>query len=54
MPDGVERILPFTFYNCDSLERADLPESVREIGESAFGFCSSMKENTNNCIIIGD
>ena len=32
------------FYECESLYEADIPESVTEIGDSAFSFCSSLEK----------
>lgn len=40
VPDGVEHIDSFAFYSCDGLEQVSLPESLREIGVSAFTMTS--------------
>ena len=43
VPNGVERIADFAFFNC-SIESVQMPEGVRSIGESAFYNCYSMRE----------
>jgi len=30
------------FYDCDSLERFDLPDTIKHIGERAFAYCTSL------------
>ncbi len=44
------------FYNCDSLEKIVIPNSVTSIGSSAFSLCSSLKSIVipNSVTTIGD
>ena len=44
LPEGVEEIDPFAFYECWNLRRIRLPESLRVIGRGAFRYCSSLTE----------
>ena len=48
--EGVTEIRPYAFYNCNSLERVELPETVETIGSYAFANCSNLVEvvTTNN------
>ena len=32
-----------TFWGCSGLKKIDIPDSVMEIGESAFGGCEGLK-----------
>ena len=48
--DGITEIRAYAFYNCKSLQRVELPESVETIGSYAFANCSNLVEvvTTNN------
>lgn len=48
--DGITEIRPYAFYNCASLQRVELPESVETIGSYAFANCHNLQEvvTTNN------
>lgn len=43
IPNGVERIGNYWFWNCD-IESVEIPISVREIGIEAFCYCSNLKK----------
>lgn len=40
IPDGTEKIASYAFCNNSILEKADLPDTVKEIGNHAFSGCS--------------
>lgn len=40
--EGLETISPYGFYNC-GIKELTLPDSVKEIGERAFGICTSLE-----------
>ena len=42
IPDGMESIPPYAFYNCDCLESVSIPDSVKTIGEGAFAGCDNL------------
>ena len=42
VPDKIERIEEKAFYFNDDIEKVTLPKSLRTIGKSAFGGCSSL------------
>lgn len=44
IPDTVENIGEFAFYDCDKLKKITIPETVKKIGEGAFMRCDSLKE----------
>ncbi|MBQ8749069.1 MAG: leucine-rich repeat protein [Clostridia bacterium] len=48
--EGVTEIRAYAFYNCHSLQRVELPETVETIGSYAFANCSNLEEviTTNN------
>ena len=48
--EGVTEIRAYAFYNCQSLQRVELPESVETIGSYAFANCMNLEEviTTNN------
>ncbi len=46
IPEGVETINKYAFYNCSALRSVKLPESCTTIGEYAFTYCSIL-ENVN-------
>ncbi|MDE6580428.1 MAG: leucine-rich repeat protein, partial [Ruminiclostridium sp.] len=41
-PDTVKRIGNYTFWECRSLEQADLPQNLITIGKGAFGQCEHL------------
>ena len=47
IPEGVTRIAKYAFYG-DDIISVTLPESLTEIGNSAFGNCYKLKEVYNN------
>lgn len=54
IPDGVEEIQKYAFYNCTALESVTIPESVRFIREYAFYNDASLKEvDLSNVELIG-
>ena len=48
--EGITEIRAYAFYNCHSLQRVELPETVETIGSYAFANCSNLEEviTTNN------
>ncbi|MBQ4071863.1 MAG: leucine-rich repeat protein [Clostridia bacterium] len=44
IPDGVETIDKYAFYNCRKLKSVTLPESCKTINERAFANCSILEE----------
>ena len=46
IPEGVEEIQKFAFYNCASLETVNLPSSIRFVRE--YAFCKNLKLKTIN------
>ncbi len=42
IPNGVEEIGKYAFYNCESVYTMLLPETVRFIGIGAFNYCSNL------------
>ncbi len=45
LPDNLTVLKGF-FYNCDNLKNIDLPETLLEVGSSAFSNCSSLESLT--------
>ena len=43
IPDGVESIPNFAFYQCRSITFLNIPSSVKSIGSSAFEDCTGLK-----------
>lgn len=43
LPDGLEKIGDYAFYNCRALEEIELPSSLIEIGYWAFSRCFNLK-----------
>ncbi len=43
MPDTIEQMDEYTFYNCTNLETVRLSGALRRISDDAFGECSSLK-----------
>ena len=56
IPDGVECVGPYAFYNCSSLTSVTMPDSVVSIGVEAFYNCSGLASVTigNGVTSIGD
>ena len=46
IPEGIEELRKFTFYNCKSLEKITLPSTLKKIGLSAFENCQSLEKVT--------
>ena len=44
IPEGCRRIRSGIFGNCSKLKKVIIPGSVKEIGDSAFTWCFSLKE----------
>ncbi len=42
IPEGVKKIAPYVFYNHNGLLSVSLPDSLLEIGESAFASCVNL------------
>lgn len=42
--EGITEIRSYAFYNCQSLQRVELPESVETIGSYAFANCRNLQE----------
>lgn len=54
IPDGVEEIQKFAFYNCTGLEKVVIPDSVKFIREYAFSKDESLNDiNLSNIQVIG-
>ena len=43
IPEGVQGIESFAFYECENLETINIPSSMREIGELAFFNCYKLR-----------
>lgn len=55
IPDGVETIEKFAFYNSEILRKVTLPETCKKIGQSAFENCGMLESvNFDNVSIISD
>ena len=50
IPDGVEDIKKYAFYNCTGLESVTIPSSVKYIREYAFSFNSALTDSTGHKI----
>ena len=46
IPEGVESIKEYTFYECSSLTSITIPNSVTSIGKEAFCFCDALTSIT--------
>ena len=44
IPQGVKKILPHAFQNCEKLTGITIPEGVESIGKNAFQDCTSLQE----------
>ncbi len=54
IPEGVEDIQKYAFYNCSSLRKVVIPDSVKYIREFAFCKDEKLEEvNINNAYVIG-
>ena len=42
IPEGVQKISNYAFYNCTSIQSVSIPSSVREIGEATFSYCEQL------------
>lgn len=48
--------MDWAFYSCPRLEKVVIPGSVKEIGDFAFGGCTSAEitiDNTEKSIVVG-
>lgn len=55
IPDGVETIEKYAFYNCEILREVTLPETCTKIGQSAFENCGLLESvNFDDVSIISD
>ena len=52
IPESVEIINSFAFYNCFSLEKVIIPRNVTNIGENAFGYYNDGGNTKNSNFII--
>jgi len=54
--EGITEIRAYAFYNCQSLQRVELPETVETIGAYAFSNCRNLQEfvTTSNLKNVGD
>ena len=43
VPDGVERLDPYSIYNISALKEVTLPDSLTSIGEYAFSYCNGLQ-----------
>ena len=43
IPDGIEKIAPYAFEECNSLVSISMPNSVTSIGLGAFNFCRNLE-----------
>ncbi len=46
VPEGVEKIGNYAFYNCGNITEIVIPSTVKEIGDSAFYNCTSLESIT--------
>ena len=46
VPDGVERLEDYAFYECTSLVSITLPDSLTSLGDGAFEACTSLASAT--------
>lgn len=54
IPDGVEEIQKYAFYNCSALKKVELPTTLTKIMEYAFYDNQALEEiNLENVIVIG-
>ena len=42
--EGITKISPYAFYDCNQMVSADIPNTITSIGRSAFYGCSSLKK----------
>ena len=53
VPDSVNSICDYAFYNCSGLTSITIPEGVTSIGDGVFHGCRSLCSITINCPTIG-
>ena len=44
MPSGVTELKPYTFWHCEKLQKATLPEGLKTIGHGPFSECYELVE----------
>lgn len=55
IPEGVESINQYAFYNCSKLEYVLLPSGLKDIAQFAFAECKSLRNiNFNDVHTVGD
>lgn len=52
IPDGMTKLLGYTFYNCRSIESIIVPESLKSVGRYTFAGTAWMKNQTGDIIYL--